>query len=181
MYVHPSPRQDEFYQKCVWVEHPLTSLPVWSPRRLSVLLCGWGGLLTSRMRNMWSGQGPASPLNCLAILILEFQSTGTESPIALLWGREAPSSWPPQFLLSQLSQMLLFWSTSPFSPKALTTFLYITYLLCFVLFVIFSSCFQSFPAPGSFQMSQFFESGGKSIGVSASASVLEMNIQDWFL
>ena len=39
---------------------------------------------------------------------------------------------------------------------------------------------QSFPASGYFQMSQFFSSGGQSIGVSASASVLPMNIQDWF-
>jgi len=44
-----------------------------------------------------------------------------------------------------------------------------------------SSCLQSFPASGSFQMSQFFASGGQSIGVSASVSVLPMNIQDWFL
>ena len=44
----------------------------------------------------------------------------------------------------------------------------------------FSSCLQSFPALGSFSMSQFFASGGQSIGVSASASVLPMNIQDWF-
>ena len=44
----------------------------------------------------------------------------------------------------------------------------------------FSSHLQSFPASGSFQMSQFFASGGHSIGVSASASVLPMNIQDWF-
>ena len=44
----------------------------------------------------------------------------------------------------------------------------------------FSSCLQSFPASGSFSMSQFFASGGQSIGVSASASVLPMNIQDWF-
>ena len=44
----------------------------------------------------------------------------------------------------------------------------------------FSSCFQSFPASGSFPMSQFFTSGGQSIGVSASPSVLPMNIQDWF-
>ena len=42
--------------------------------------------------------------------------------------------------------------------------------------VPFSSCLQSFPASGSFQMSQFFASGGQSIGVSASASVLPMNI-----
>ena len=46
--------------------------------------------------------------------------------------------------------------------------------------VLFSSCLQSFPSSGSFQMSQFFTSGGPSIGVSASASVLPMNIQDWF-
>ena len=44
----------------------------------------------------------------------------------------------------------------------------------------FSSCLQSFPASGSFQISQFFTSGGQSIGVSASASILPMNIQDWF-
>ena len=42
-----------------------------------------------------------------------------------------------------------------------------------------SSCLQSFPASESFQMSQFFTSGGQSIGVSASASVLPMNTQDW--
>ena len=42
-----------------------------------------------------------------------------------------------------------------------------------------SSCLHSFPASGSFQMSQFFTSGGQNIGVSASASVLPMNIQDW--
>ena len=46
--------------------------------------------------------------------------------------------------------------------------------------VPFSSCPQSFPASGSFQMSQFFASGGQSIGDSALASVLLMNIQDWF-
>ena len=46
--------------------------------------------------------------------------------------------------------------------------------------VPFSSGFQSFPASGSFPMSQFFASAGQSIGTSASASVLPMNIQDWF-
>ena len=45
--------------------------------------------------------------------------------------------------------------------------------------ISFSSCPQSFPASGSFQMSQFFISGGQTIGVSASASVLPMTIQDW--
>ena len=42
-----------------------------------------------------------------------------------------------------------------------------------------SSCFQSFPASESFLISWFFASGGQNIGVSASASVLSMNIQDW--
>ena len=44
----------------------------------------------------------------------------------------------------------------------------------------FSACLQSFLASGSFPMSQFFASGGQSIGVSALASVLPMSIQDWF-
>ena len=45
--------------------------------------------------------------------------------------------------------------------------------------VPFSSCPQSFPASGYFPMSQLFASGGQSIGVSASTSVLPMNTQDW--
>ena len=44
----------------------------------------------------------------------------------------------------------------------------------------FCSHLQSFPASGSFPMSQFFASGGQSIGVLASTSVLTINIQDWF-
>ena len=44
----------------------------------------------------------------------------------------------------------------------------------------FSSCLQSFPASGSFPMSQFFASGGQCIGISVSVSILPMNIQDWF-
>ena len=44
----------------------------------------------------------------------------------------------------------------------------------------FSSCPQSYPASGSFPISQLFSLGGQSIGASASASVLPMNIQDWF-
>ena len=46
--------------------------------------------------------------------------------------------------------------------------------------VAFSSCLQSFPASGSFQMSQFFALRGQTIGTWASPSVLPMNIQDWF-
>ena len=47
--------------------------------------------------------------------------------------------------------------------------------------ISFSSCLQSFPTSGSFLRSQSFTSGGQSIGVLASASVLPMNIQNWFL
>ena len=47
-----------------------------------------------------------------------------------------------------------------------------------LIVVPFSSCLQSFPASGSFQMSHFFPSGGQNIGVSASASVLPMNAHD---
>ena len=46
--------------------------------------------------------------------------------------------------------------------------------------VSFSSSLQSFPTSGSFQMSQLFTSGGQSIGVSASTSVLPMNTHNWF-
>ena len=46
--------------------------------------------------------------------------------------------------------------------------------------LLFCSCLQSFPASGSFPMNRFFASGGQSFGASASASVLSMNIQDWF-
>ena len=47
-------------------------------------------------------------------------------------------------------------------------------------FIPFSSCLQSFPVSGSFSVSQFFTSGGQSIGASALASILPINIQDWF-
>ena len=48
------------------------------------------------------------------------------------------------------------------------------------LVILLSSCLQSFPASGSFLVSQFFTLCGQNIGVSTSASILPMNIQDWF-
>ena len=81
---------------CVWSrwilpQRPMgrTSLdmtPLWLPRSLFCAMCVWGGLLTLGMRNMWSVQGPASSLNCPAILVLEFWSMDNESPIAFPWG-----------------------------------------------------------------------------------------------
>ena len=51
----------------------------------------------------------------------------------------------------------------------------------FILCHLFSSCPQSFPVSGSFSMSQFFASGSPSVGALASAPVLPVNIQGWFL
>ena len=54
------------------------------------------------------------------------------------------------------------------------------YLTILSFATLFSFCLQSFPASGSFPMSRLFASGDQSTGASASASVLPMNIQDWF-
>ena len=62
------------------------------------------------------------------------------------------------------------------NPRPLSQWCHPTISLCVIPF---SSCPQSFPASGSFQMSQLFISSGQSVGVSASTSVLPMNIQDW--
>ena len=56
----------------------------------------------------------------------------------------------------------------------------VSYLTISPSAAFFSFCLQSFPASGSFLMSRLFTSGGQSIGVSASASVLPRNSQDWF-
>ena len=49
-----------------------------------------------------------------------------------------------------------------------------------ILYILFSLSLQSFPASESFPVSQFFASGGQTIGTSASASIFSMNIKDWF-
>ena len=56
---------------------------------------GQGGLQTSGMRNMWSEEGPASSLNCPAILVLEFWPSGNEFPMALPWGDPSTSCLSP--------------------------------------------------------------------------------------
>ena len=71
----------------------------------------------------------------------------------------------------------------PLSPRVCSNSYPLSWWCC--LTISFSAallffCPQSFPASGSFPMSQFFTSGGQSTGASASASVLPMNIQDWF-
>ena len=72
-------------------------------------------------------------------------------------------------------------SLSITNSKSLLKFMSIESVMPFISSSVipFSSHLQSFPAAGSFQMSQFFASGGQIIGLSASALVLAMNIQDW--
>ena len=69
--------------------------------------------------------------------------------------------------------------TNSCSPPKLMTIEWVMPSNHLILCCPLSSCLQSFPSSESFQMSQFFTSGGQSIGISASASVLPMNIQDW--
>ena len=72
-------------------------------------------------------------------------------------------------------------SLSVTNSRSLFKLMSIKLVMDFLSSVIpFSSCLQSFPASGSFPMSQFFTSGSQSIGFSALASVLSKNIQDWF-
>ena len=77
-------------------------------------------------------------------------------------------SFPVHHQLSELVQTHVHWvgeAIQPSHPLSL---------------IRFSSCPLSFPASGSFPMSRLFASGGQNIGASASASVLPLNIQDWF-
>ena len=95
--------------------------------------------------------------------------------------------------VQSLSHVWLFvtpWTAARQASLSITNFLSILSLMSIesvmssnhlILCCPFFIHLQSFPAPGSYPMSQFFTSGGKSIGVSRSASVLLMNIQDWFL
>ena len=78
------------------------------------------------------------------------------------------SGFPVLHHLRELAQTHVHWVGDAIQPS------------CPLLPVPFSSCLQSFPVSRSFPMTQFFTSCGQSIGVSASASVLPMNIQGWF-
>ena len=69
--------QDGVYCKGLWIEHLLTSLP-FDLQGAFLCMCGHGSLLTLRMRNIWPGQGPASSLNGLAMLIWKDPDTGKD-------------------------------------------------------------------------------------------------------
>ena len=75
------------------------------------------------------------------------------------------------------------WQATPLSPRVCSNSCPLSwwcYLTISSSAALFSTCLQSFPTSGFFPMSWFFASCGQSIGVSASASVLPMNIQFWF-
>ena len=168
---------------------------------------------------MWSGQGPASSLNCLAIVVLP---TGNESLITLPWGEGASlfpsgekiwvkeagmikkrgSNWHySDFQSVQFSHSVMSDSLRPLElqhtrppwpsptprvyPNPCPSSWWCHPAISSSV-IPFSSCPQSFPALGSFPMSQLFTWGSQSNGisasavsVSASASFLPMNTQDW--
>ena len=95
----------------------------------------------------------------------------------------------PVQLLSRVQLFATPWTATHQVSLSITTFQSLLKLMSItsmmpsnhlILCQHFSFCLQSFPASGSFQMSQFFPAGGQSTRVSASTSVLPMNIQDWF-
>ena len=85
-----------------------------------------------------------------------------------------------ELLFSTVQSLSHVWLFATPWTAAHQTSLSITNSWSLLKLIPFSSCLQSFPASGSFPTSQFFAPGVQSIGVSASASVLPMNIQDWF-
>ena len=133
----------------------LTSSPFLFPRAQ-----GWG---MGRLQP--SKQAFGSPSNqCLAFSLVHFSHSVVSNSLQPHGPKHArppcPSPTPGVYSNSCLSSQ---WCHPTISSSVVT----------------FSSCLQSFPASGSFQMSQLFPSGGQSIGVSASTSVLPMNTQDW--
>ena len=107
-------------------------------------------------------------LNCRGPFWLDISSVQSFSPV---WFFATP------WTAAHLTSMFITNSQSLLKPKSIKSVMPSNNLSSVVPF---SSCFQSFTASGSFQRSQFFTSGGQSIGVSASAWVLPMTIQDWF-
>ena len=100
----------------------------------------------------------------LQCLCFKFSSVTQSCPTATPWTSACKASLPSTISWSLLNLMAIEWCHSTIS-SSITLF----------------SCLQSFPASGSFLMSWLFASGGQGIGASsASASVLPMNIQDWF-
>ena len=127
------------------------------------------------------------PLFLLPSVFPSFRIFSNESALHIRW----PKYWSFNFSISSvrsLSRVQLFetpWTAAHQASLSITNCQSLLKLMsmrwwCYPSIsssiVPFSSCLQSFPASGSFQMSQFFTSGGQSLGASASASILSMNI-----
>ena len=115
---------------------------------------------------MWLNCKPGTWLSRLFIQISSVQSHSCVLFFVTLWTAACQASL---FITNSWSLLKLMFIESVMPSKRL--------ILC----CPFSSCLQSFPASGSFLMSQFFASCCQNIGVSTSASVLPMNIRNWFL
>ena len=91
------------------------------------------------------------------------------------------ANFPSSLVVQSLSHILLFVAPQTAVYQVFLSFTISSSLLKLMStsssVTLFSTCFQSFPASGSYPMSQLLASGGQSIGASASASVLPMNIQ----
>ena len=98
---------------------------------------------------------------------IQFSSVQSLSHVQLL-ATPWTAAWQASLSITNSWGLLKFMSIESVMPSTISSSV-----------IPFSSCLQSFLASGSFQMSQFFASGGQSIGVSASTSVLPMNTQDW--
>ena len=105
-------------------------------------------------------------VNNSMIYLVQFSSVAQSSPILCYPGNCSMPGLPVHHQLPESTQTHVHWIGDAIQPSHPV--------------VPFSSCPQPFPASGSFPMSQLFAWGGQSIGVSASASVLPMNSQDWF-
>ena len=121
----------------------------------------WGG--TEAQRSQWNCPGSHSPLGTPGV-----QFSSVAELCLTLWD-PMDCSIPGLTVHHKLPEFTQFMSIESGWHPAISSSV-----------VPFFSYLQSFPESGPFQMSQFFASGGQRIGVSASASVLPVNIQDWF-
>ena len=118
------------------------------------------------MRSIWRKRGISKSLNFSSLCQVQFSSVSQSCPTLQAHGLQharLPSPSPTPRARSN-SGSSSWWCHPTVSSSAIP----------------FSSCLQTFPASGSFPMSQFFTTGGQFFGASASSSVLPMNIQDWF-
>ena len=121
---------------------------------------------------------------CLTLLSISASFPGNNIPNLFFWNLSSVQSLSRVQLFATpwtaACQTSLSITNSQSLPKPMSIELVVTSNHLILLLVVpFSYCLQSFPASGPFPMSQLFASGGQSIGVSASKSVLPVNTQDW--